>query len=85
MEEKNEITVMTTREAWADFYTWIRADKEYWKSLKKKDRLYLVKTTSEIFTGKKVGMLRVEKAFNSFAKGRYEPCVYWGFVKTEDK
>ena len=62
MEEKT----MTTQEAYADFYAWIRADKNKWDSLEMKERRYLRKTASEARLGNQIGNARIENIFGKF-------------------
>lgn len=75
MQEQKE---MTTQEAYANFYAWIRADVEKWNSLEMKDRRYLRKIASEARLGKPLGTFKIEKIFNAHAPGRYALSVAWG-------
>ena len=63
---------MTTKEAYADFYAWLRADKNKWDGLEMKERRYLRKTASEVRLSKPMGNLRIENIFKEYAPGRYK-------------
>lgn len=76
MEEKT----MTTQEAYADFYSWIRADKNKWDSLEMKERRYLRKTASEARLGNQIGNARIENIFGKYAPGRYAWKIEWHII-----
>lgn len=71
---------MTTKEAYADFYAWIRSDKNKWDSFEMKERRYLRKTSSEVRLGKDVGSARIENIFTKYAPGRYAWKIEWHVV-----
>lgn len=64
---------MSAREAWLDFYAWIRAQNA-WREMEWPDRrrIYDANADFKERRGQKLGSERIKDILSTFAPGRYE-------------
>ena len=64
---------LTPAEAWADFWKWIKQQPQ-WKEISRNEKqaLYKANRASEGRDIHQLGIRRIERILNQYAKGRYE-------------